>query len=185
MENKGAVSFGSTIIGMVLILVVNALIYSLTVAQFHTGSSAAAVSDTADAPTPAPAPVAKAVVADPEATKVATAAPAPVVAPAPVPAPAPAPEPSPMEAAPAGDSDPLAVAQAKGCMGCHQVDTQVLGPSYKDVAAKYKGDAAAFEVLVTKVKGGGSGTWGPIPMPPNAHVPEADIRTVVAWVLSL
>ncbi|MES9857408.1 MAG: c-type cytochrome [Sedimenticola sp.] len=179
MENKGAVSFGSTIIGVVLILVVNALIYSLTVAQFHTGSSAATVSDTADAPAPAP----EAVVADPEATKVATAAPAPVVAPAPVPVPAP--EPSPVEAAPAGDSDPLAVAQAKGCMGCHQVDTKVLGPSYKDVAAKYKGDAAAFEMLVTKVKGGGSGTWGPIPMPPNAHVPEADIRTVVAWVLSL
>ncbi|MEJ1355350.1 MAG: c-type cytochrome [Candidatus Sedimenticola sp. (ex Thyasira tokunagai)] len=77
------------------------------------------------------------------------------------------------------------MAQAKGCMACHQVAVKVLGPAYKDVAAKYKGDAAAFEMLVAKIKNGGSGTWGQIPMPPNGHVPEADIRTVVEWLLSL
>jgi cytochrome c len=76
------------------------------------------------------------------------------------------------------------LAQANGCMTCHQIDKKILGPSYKDVAAKYKGDKAAEATLVKKVKDGGKGTWGEMPMPPNAHVKDADIATLVKWILA-
>ena len=79
-----------------------------------------------------------------------------------------------------------ALAQKSGCLACHSVDKKVLGPAYKDVAAKYKGDKTAEAKLVAKVKAGGSGVWGPMPMPPNSpQVKDADIKTVVEWVLSL
>jgi cytochrome c len=67
----------------------------------------------------------------------------------------------------------------------HGLSTKVVGPAYKEVAAKYKGDAAAADMLVAKVKNGGVGTWGQIPMPPNAHVSDDSIRTLVEWVLSM
>jgi len=72
-----------------------------------------------------------------------------------------------------------------GCTACHAIDKKVVGPAYKDVAAKYKGDAGAAAKLAEKVKKGGSGVWGPVPMPPNAAVSEADIKTMVAYVLAL
>jgi cytochrome c len=79
-----------------------------------------------------------------------------------------------------------ALAQKSGCLACHSIDKKVLGPSYKDVAAKYKGDKTAEAKLVAKVKAGGSGVWGPIPMPANSpQVKDADIKTIVQWVLSL
>ena len=79
-----------------------------------------------------------------------------------------------------------ALAQKSGCLACHSVEKKVLGPAYKVVAAKYKGDKTAEARLVAKVKAGGSGVWGPMPMPPmGAQVKEADIKTVVEWVLSL
>ena len=78
-----------------------------------------------------------------------------------------------------------ALAQKSGCIACHHVDKKVIGPAYKDVAAKYKADKDAEKKLATKVKAGGSGVWGQIPMPPNAQVSDADIKTLVAWVLSL
>jgi cytochrome c len=78
-----------------------------------------------------------------------------------------------------------ALAQKSGCIACHNVDKKVIGPAYKDVAAKYKADKDAPARLAAKVKAGGSGVWGPIPMPPNAQVSDADIKTLVAWVLSL
>lgn len=106
------------------------------------------------------------------------------VAEAPV-AEAPAAEAAAPAAAPAAGGDQLALATQSGCMACHQVEVKVVGPAYKEVAAKYKGDAGALDMLVEKVKAGGSGTWGPIPMPPNAHVPDESIRAVVSWVLSL
>jgi cytochrome c len=81
--------------------------------------------------------------------------------------------------------DPMALATQSGCMACHQVEAKVVGPAYKEVAAKYKGDAAAPDMLVAKVKDGGVGTWGQVPMPPNAHVSEDNIRTLVDWVLSM
>jgi cytochrome c len=76
------------------------------------------------------------------------------------------------------------LAQKSGCMTCHAVDKKVIGPAYKDVAAKYKGNPKAEAELFTKVKNGGKGNWGDIPMPPNAHVADADIHTLVKWVLS-
>jgi cytochrome c len=88
-------------------------------------------------------------------------------------------------AAAEGGDDVLAIATANGCMACHQIENKVVGPAYKEVAAKYKDDAAAIDMLVNKVKAGGVGTWGQIPMPPNAHVSDENIRTIVQWVLSL
>jgi cytochrome c len=70
------------------------------------------------------------------------------------------------------------------CTACHAIDKKVVGPGYKDVAKKYAGDASAPAKLEHKVKAGGSGVWGAIPMPPN-NVPDVDIKTMVQWVLSL
>src|SRR5258708_31368770 len=79
----------------------------------------------------------------------------------------------------------LELATKSGCTACHAVDKKVVGPSFKEVAAKYKGDAKAEAMLVDKVKKGGVGVWGQVPMPPNATVSDADIKTLVKWVLSL
>ena len=78
----------------------------------------------------------------------------------------------------------LALATSKNCMACHAVDKKLVGPSYKDVAAKYKGDKTAADKLAVKVIKGGSGTWGAIPMPANPQVNDADAKKLVAWVLS-
>ena len=79
-----------------------------------------------------------------------------------------------------------ALAQKSGCLACHGVDKKILGPSFKDVAAKYKGDKGAEAKLVAKVKAGGSGVWGPMPMPANSpQVKDEDIKSIVHWVLSL
>lgn len=80
--------------------------------------------------------------------------------------------------------DEMALAQASGCMACHSVEAKIVGPAYKDVAAKYKGDAGAAAMLEKKVKEGGSGTWGDIPMPPNAAVSDENIKKLVAWILA-
>lgn len=82
-------------------------------------------------------------------------------------------------------ADQLALATQRGCMACHQVETKVVGPSYKDVAAKYKGQADAVDMLSAKVKAGGKDVWGPVPMPPNAHVSDDDIKAIVAWIMTL
>ena len=79
-----------------------------------------------------------------------------------------------------------ALAQKSGCLACHGVQNKVVGPAYKDVAAKYKNDKGAEAKLVAKVKAGGSGVWGPVPMPANSpQVKDEDIKTIVQWVLSL
>lgn len=81
--------------------------------------------------------------------------------------------------------DGKALAQKNGCLACHSVDTKILGPAYKDVAAKYKNDKTAEDKLVKKVKVGGSGVWGPMPMPANSpQVKDEDIRQIVKWVLT-
>jgi cytochrome c len=77
-----------------------------------------------------------------------------------------------------------ALAQAKNCMACHQVAVKVVGPSYKDVAKKYASDKNAAAMLATKIMKGGSGVWGPIPMPANPQVSEAEAKKLAAWVLS-
>ncbi len=76
------------------------------------------------------------------------------------------------------------LAKKHACFACHAVDKKLVGPSYKDVAAKYRGDAGAEAKLVDKVKKGSQGTWGQVPMPPNTSVPDADVRTLVKWILS-
>ena len=78
-----------------------------------------------------------------------------------------------------------ALAKASGCLACHTVDKKLIGPAYKDIAAKYAGDKGAEANLIKKVKDGGKGVWGDIPMPPNAHVKDPDIKTLVVWILSV
>ena len=77
-----------------------------------------------------------------------------------------------------------ALAKAKNCMSCHAMDKKVVGPSYKNVAKKYAGNPTAVPELEAKVKKGGSGKWGTVPMPPNPAVSDADIKKLVAWVLA-
>lgn len=69
------------------------------------------------------------------------------------------------------------------CQACHTVDKKLVGPTYKEVGAKYAGDTAALAKLEQKVKNGGSGVWGAIPMPPN-NVPDGDLKTLVEWILA-
>ncbi|MDO8933667.1 MAG: c-type cytochrome [Rhodocyclaceae bacterium] len=78
----------------------------------------------------------------------------------------------------------LDLAKKSNCMSCHAVDKKVVGPSYQDVAKKYAGDKGAEAALAAKVKAGGKGTWGQIPMPPNAAVKDEDIKTLVKWILA-
>ena len=77
-----------------------------------------------------------------------------------------------------------ALAKKYNCLACHQVDKKVVGPAYKDIAKKYKGQNVAAK-LMEKVKKGGSGAWGPIPMPPNPTVPDADLKKLVDWILKM
>jgi cytochrome c len=76
------------------------------------------------------------------------------------------------------------LAQKYNCLACHSEDKKLVGPAYKEIAKKYKGDKGAEAKLMTKVKAGGGGVWGTIPMPPN-NVPEGDIKEMVEWILSL
>jgi cytochrome c len=76
------------------------------------------------------------------------------------------------------------LAKKHNCFACHAIDKKLVGPSYKDVAAKYRNDPGAEAKLADKVKKGGQGVWGQVPMPPNSQVPDADIRALVKWVLS-
>ena len=77
------------------------------------------------------------------------------------------------------------LAQAKNCLACHAMDSKVVGPGFKEVAAKYAGDKGAAATLATKIIAGGSGVWGAIPMPANPQVKEADAKKLVAWILGL
>lgn len=76
------------------------------------------------------------------------------------------------------------LAKAKNCMACHAISSKLVGPAYKDVAAKYAGQKDAEDKLTLKVMKGGSGVWGAVPMPANPQVTEAEARTLVKWVLS-
>jgi cytochrome c len=76
------------------------------------------------------------------------------------------------------------LAKAKNCLACHAVATKMVGPSYKDVAAKYKDDKDAVNLLAAKILKGGSGVWGPVPMPANAQVSEAEAKKLAAWVMT-
>ena len=77
-----------------------------------------------------------------------------------------------------------ALAEKNACLGCHSVSEKVVGPAFKDVAAKYKGQKDAAAKLTAKVKAGGSGVWGTVAMPPNPKVSDKDLKKIIAWVLS-
>lgn len=79
----------------------------------------------------------------------------------------------------------LALATSKNCMACHAIDKKVVGPAYKAVSAKYAGQKDAVDKLAAKIMKGGAGVWGPVPMPPNTQVKEAEAKKLAAWVLSL
>jgi cytochrome c len=76
------------------------------------------------------------------------------------------------------------LAKAKNCMACHAIDKKVVGPGYKEIAAKYAGQKDAEDKLVQKVLKGGGGVWGPVPMPANTQVSDAEARTLVKWILA-
>lgn len=77
------------------------------------------------------------------------------------------------------------MAQKKNCMACHALDKKLIGPSYKDVAAKYAGQKDATDKLAQKILKGGSGVWGAVPMPANPQVSEAEAKQLAAWVLTV
>lgn len=76
------------------------------------------------------------------------------------------------------------LAKAKACMACHTVASKLVGPAYKDVAAKYAKDGGAEARLALKIQKGSSGTWGPIPMPANPQVSDAEAKALAKWVLA-
>lgn len=146
------------------------------------------------APVPAqtaePAPAAKPAPAVPEkpaaVKKETAAAPAPAGVALPAKAePAPAAEAKPETKAAMSEADAMALAKKNGCLVCHAVDKKIVGPAWKDVAAKYRGDAGAEARLMEKIAKGGSGVWGSIAMPPNPKLSEADRRALAKFVLSL
>ena len=79
------------------------------------------------------------------------------------------------------------LAKAKNCLACHAVDKKLVGPAYKDVAAKYKGDSKAAAMLFDKVRHGGSGNWGQVPMIPHPadKISDDDLKAAIAWILAL
>jgi len=87
-----------------------------------------------------------------------------------------------LAAFPAVANDELAKKHA--CFACHTLDKKLVGPSHKDVAAKYRSDKGAAAKLAEKVKNGSQGVWGNVPMPPNSAVPDADVKALVSWILS-
>ena len=78
-----------------------------------------------------------------------------------------------------------ALAKSKNCMACHAADKKLVGPAYKDVAKKYAGNAGAVDMLVKKIKAGGSGVWGAVPMTPHPNLKDEDIKVMVEWIVSL
>lgn len=85
----------------------------------------------------------------------------------------------------ADDAAMLELADKSRCTACHDIHEKVTGPAWVDVAKRYRGDKDALERLVIKVRDGGSGNWGTVPMSPNKRVPEETIRKLVTWILAL
>ena len=78
-----------------------------------------------------------------------------------------------------------ALANKSGCLGCHAVATKLVGPAYKDVAAKYAGQADAQAILMQSIRNGGGGKWGELPMPAHPKLSDADLKKLTAWILGL
>lgn len=85
---------------------------------------------------------------------------------------------------PVSSANAMTIARSNACMGCHAIDRKLVGPSFQQVAEKYKGDVQAGAKLEKKVKSGGAGVWGSIPMPSHPKMNDADIKVVVAWILA-
>ena len=97
-----------------------------------------------------------------------------------VPAPAPGPD-----TLAAGGADPMEkLLNANACTGCHAMDARVVGPSFREISRKYRNDSETKSLLARKIRGGGQGTWGNVPMPPNPGVSESDAHSLVEWILS-
>ena len=90
-----------------------------------------------------------------------------------------------LAAAPALAQSPQDLLKASGCLACHAEDKKLVGPSYKEVAAKYAGQPDAVAKLSEKVKKGGVGVWGQVPMPANSQVKDADLQTMVKYIVSI
>lgn len=88
-------------------------------------------------------------------------------------------------ATPADEATALGIAKANNCLACHSIDTKVVGPAWRDVGKKYTGDAEAKARLLAKVKQGGKGVWGEVPMPPNPTISAADLESMVGFILTL
>jgi cytochrome c len=86
-------------------------------------------------------------------------------------------------AAPAANPN-LELATKNGCTACHGVNNKIVGPGFTEIQARYKDQTGAEDRLVTKVKAGGQGVWGAVPMPPNGHLKDEDIKTLVKWIMS-
>jgi cytochrome c len=85
----------------------------------------------------------------------------------------------------ADPGDGQALVTTNGCFACHSADRKIVGPAYREIAAKYLDDGAAEAALVRKIKTGGKGVWGDVPMPPHPHLKDEDARTMVRWILSI
>ena len=96
------------------------------------------------------------------------------------------PAPAPYPAADAGASqDPVArLLAANACTGCHAPDSRIVGPSFKEISARYAGDSSAGARLASKIKAGGAGVWGPLPMPPHPNLSDAELTQLTTWILS-
>jgi cytochrome c len=91
---------------------------------------------------------------------------------------------APAPGASAAAGDPIAnLLNANACTACHQINQRAVGPSFKEIAAKYAGDSAAAAALAKKIRAGGSGVWGVAPMPPNPGVSDADLQQLTRWIL--
>ena len=145
----------------------------------ETAAAAAAPAAAAAAVAAAPAPAAS------TSGAAAPAAPPTATSTAPAAAPTAAAASATKAGAPLDLASGQAMMQKDGCAACHAVDKTIVGPAYNQVAAKYRGDKTAAAKLEQKVKTGGAGVWGPVPMPPNTQVSDADIKTMVAYVLAL
>ena len=95
----------------------------------------------------------------------------------------PAPPPGPDTLAAAGEDPVQKLLAANGCLGCHTLGSRVVGPSFREVAKKYSGDAGAPARLAAKVREGGQGAWGQVPMPPNPGLSAQEAQTLVGWIL--
>jgi cytochrome c len=76
------------------------------------------------------------------------------------------------------------LAQKNGCLACHSPDKKIVGPAFRDVAKKYSGQKDAEATVIKNIRSGGSGKWGPVPMPPQAALADADVKALADWVLA-